>query len=157
MMRLAAVLSFVLMFAVAVHAQVPKPTELHGFVLGSTWEQVEPLAAQYEAASVAKYPSSAQMETADYKRNVAKILMGQEAELAVPDNFYYRLTFRNRILVQAKVAFGQDHATSEQLLADATAKYGKPASTGSTTAQNALARSGNCMQQCGIRSQTAVW
>jgi hypothetical protein len=131
-------LSFIFAFlmAVAVHAQTPKSTELHGFVLGSTWEQVEPQVNKLNRASWTKYPDGRSFDIARYKSDAAKIAAGQEVEIAVPDNLFYNLKFRNKVLVAANVKIGPDHADFAKLLAEATTKYGKPALLKTSTAQN---------------------
>ena len=144
MQRVLKALSFILLFqtAVAAHAQTPKQTELHGFVLGSTWEQVEPLANKLNQASWTKYPDGRSFDITKavarsrYKSDAAKIAAGQEVEIAVPDNLFYNLKFRNKVLVAANVKIGPDHADFAKLLAEATTKYGKPALLKTSTAQN---------------------
>lgn len=127
---------FVFLMAVAVHAQTPKSTELHGFVFGATWEQVEPQVNKLNQASWTKYPDGRSFDIARYKSDAAKIAAGQEVEIAVPDNLFYNLKFRNKVLVAANVKIGSDHADFAKLLAEATTKYGKPALLKTSTAQN---------------------
>src|SRR6266446_7022599 len=112
------------------HGQVK--TDVHGFKLRSTWEQVGPGLTKLNdddvADSLKRFPElenrfKAQDEV--FKTDAASIAAGEEASVSVPINeASYTFEFYSKRLVGVSARFNADMMPFEKLLAQATAKYG---------------------------------